>query len=144
VGLVQAFTTLSFGAASAGRRKWTAVFTFDDNPVGAAASNAQLAYSSGIPSITFANVRAGCWSEGRPVQHCCMWMRPLFSMLQRLLEPQPTRRKRVTIWLCAVQYTDASGNAQAVSITEFLEAGGPGMQYQSLYHDGPMTVNVCG
>jgi hypothetical protein len=26
----------------------------------------------------------------------------------------------------AVQWTDASGNAQAVSITEFLEGGGPG------------------
>ena len=57
-GLVSADTTLNFGDATAdGRRRWRAVFTFDDAS-GQAASNAQLAFSSGIPSITFSNVRA--------------------------------------------------------------------------------------
>jgi hypothetical protein len=59
---VQAFTTLNFGDIIAGRRKWQAVFEFDDAS-GQANSNAQLTYDSGIPSITFSNVRA--------------WLRPL-------------------------------------------------------------------
>ena len=53
---MQAFTTLNFGDATLGRRKWQAVFTFDDS-AGQAASNAKLAFDSGIPSITFSNVR---------------------------------------------------------------------------------------
>jgi hypothetical protein len=54
---VQAFTTLNFGGIIDGRRKWQAVFEFDDS-AGQADSNAKLTYDSGIPSITFSNVRA--------------------------------------------------------------------------------------
>ena len=64
---MQAFTTLAFADSpeAIGRKKWTAVFTFD-NLTGQAASNAQLAYSSGIPSITFANVGAGAVTPAAP------------------------------------------------------------------------------
>lgn len=83
-GLVRAFTTLAFDPAAGGRRKWKAVFTFDELN---GAANAQIAFTGGLPSITFAKVFPCCCDislQRHAVQDCVCVFR-LLLLLGKLM-----------------------------------------------------------